>query len=190
MRSCTNCVTPNEIASKNFRPINTYHRQLSGYDFANGIYYYNVGEGAHRQWDDYKRHGFISAGQGPRWRNAMLGLQAGDVVAAYLRRFGFVGIGQVTEPARPIRDVTIGGQPLLTIPLICRTMADNIESDDSGEYVCLVECKVAVDRSEAKWQSRSGLFTTTHVRASLEGQPATLDFLEREFGIVLRDLVV
>lgn len=69
-----------------------------------GRYYYNVGEGTHRNWDDYKQFGFISAGQGERWRNAMLGFQPGDVVAAYLKGAGFVGIGRIKEQARPVRD--------------------------------------------------------------------------------------
>lgn len=56
-----------------FRPPNTLHRELSGFDFQNGIFYYNVGECEFRNWDDYVKFGFISAGQGKRWRDAMLG---------------------------------------------------------------------------------------------------------------------
>ena len=76
----------------------------------------------------------IAAGQGRRWGEAMLGFQKGDVVAAYLKRYGYVGIGKVVEPA--------------------------------------------------------GLYTTTHMRASLNKQPGTIDFLEREFGLDIRALVV
>ncbi len=117
----------------NFRPHDTLHLDLTGFDFQNGIYYYNVGEGPHRNWDDYKQFGFISAGQGARWRDAMLGFQVGDIVAAYLKRHGFVGIGQIKEPARPIRDVAIGGKPLLNLPLRCRKMDDNVASDEMCE---------------------------------------------------------
>ena len=63
--------------SDRFRPHNTLHKELSGFDFRNGLYYYNVGEGTHRKWDDYVEFGFISAGGGPRWRDAMLGFGGG-----------------------------------------------------------------------------------------------------------------
>ena len=63
----------------NFRQHDTMHMELSGFDFRNGIYYYNVGEGRERDWDDQVEFGFISAGQGARWREAMLGFNPGYV---------------------------------------------------------------------------------------------------------------
>ena len=47
-----------------------------------------------------------------------------------------------------------------------------------------------LDRDHAKWKKSSGIYTTTHVRASLDGQPETIKFLEEEFGINMRDYVV
>lgn len=175
--------------SKNFRPHDTLHMQLSGFDFQNRIYYYNVGEGSHRHWDDYREFGFISAGQGLRWRDAMLGFQAGDIAVAYLKKKGYVGIGRILERARPIRDVTIGGQPLLTRNLRCKNMADNAESDELSEYVCPVDWIIDVDRKDAKWKPKSDLFTTTLVRASLDGQPTTIAFLEERFNVSLHELL-
>jgi hypothetical protein len=175
--------------SENFRPHNTMHLELSGFDYQSGVYYYNVGEGAHRNWDDYKRLGFISAGQGIRWRDAMLEFQTGDVVAAYLKNRGFVGIGVLADRAKPIRDVTIRGKALLSHNLICPHMADNIESDELCEYVAPVKWVAAVERDHAKWKAKCGIYTTTHVRASLDGQPKTIAFLESEFGVNVRELV-
>ena len=176
--------------AQKFRPNDTLHLELPGFDFQNGIYYYNVGEGPHRHWDDYRALGFISAGQGVRWRDAMLGFQAGDVVAAYLKQKGFVGIGKIKHRAQPIRDVKIKGKLLLECDLRRKRMSENCESDELSEYVCLVEWLVAVDRENAKFKRKSGLYTTTHVRASLDGQPETIDFLEEQFGLSLRELVV
>jgi len=175
--------------SDKFRPHDTLHVDLSGFDYEKGIYYYNVGEGIHRDWDDYVQFGFISGGQGIRWRDAMLGFQLGDIVAAYLKGQGFVGIGQITEHARAIRNVMIGSKPLLSQNLRCGQMADNAESDDLCEYVALVDWKCTTERNKAKWKRSAGLYTTTHVRASLDGQPVTIDFLEHEFGINIRELV-
>lgn len=168
---------------------NTIHLELSGFDYQSGVYYYNVGEGTHRNWDDYKSVGFISAGQGIRWRDAMLGFQKGDVVAAYLKSSGFVGVGVLTDRAKPIREVTIMGKPLLSHNLICQSMADNAESDELCEYVAPVKWATAVERDQAKWKIKAGIYTTTHVRASLDGQPKTIAFLEREFGVNVRELV-
>jgi hypothetical protein len=120
----------------------------------------------------------------------MLGFQKGDVVAAYLKGKGFVGIGVITDQAKPIRSVLIKGKPLLTHQLISAGMAENIDSDELCEYVAKVKWVAAVKRNQAKWKTKAGIYTTTHVRASLDGQPKTVAFLENEFGIRIRDLVV
>lgn len=175
--------------SDKFRPHNTMHLELSGFDFQNRIYYYNVGEGDHRSWDDFRKYGFISAGQGVRWKNSLKGFQKGDIFSAYLKSHGFVGVGRILQVAKPIREVSIQGTPLLSHDLICQNMNDNINSDDLCEYVCLVEWLSSVERDEAKWVKKSGLYTTTHVRASLDGQPDTIEFIEKEFGLDIRALM-
>lgn len=175
--------------SENFRPHNTIHLELSGFDYQSRICYYNVGEGPHRNWDDYKKLGFISAGQGIRWRDAMRGFQKGDVVVAYLKKHGFVGIGVLTDRAKPIREVTIKGKPLLRYNLRCQRMSDNADSDELCEYVATVRWASTVERDQAKWKAKAGIYTTTHIRASLDGQPNTIAFIEREFGVSVRELV-
>lgn len=171
-----------------FRPLNTLHKELSGFDYRNGIYYYNVGEGPHRRWDDYVKFGFISAGQGLRWRDAILGFRRGDVFVAYLKRHGFVGIGAIREEARMIRDVRINGKRLLSLPLHCRRMAENSDNVDLSEYVCLVDWIKTVRPVDAKWRTTPKLYTTTHVRASLNGQQQTIEFVEEEFKVKIRNI--
>jgi hypothetical protein len=172
-----------------FRPHNTLHKEISGFDYQNGLYYYNVGEGPHRNWNDYCKYDFISAGQGPRFRDAMIGFQIGDIFVAYLKKHGYVGIGRIKEKAKMIRDMRIKGVPLLNLPLHCKNMDDNSNNKDLSEYVCLVEWLKTVPRDEAKFSKTPKLYTTTHVRASLDNQPKTLKYLETEFKINLRDLV-
>ena len=172
-----------------FRPHNTLHKELSGFDFRNGLYYYNVGEGIHRNWDDYVEFGFISAGQGTRWRDAMLGFKEGDVFAAYLKRHGFVGVGRILSWARRIREVKIKGRALLELPLRCRNMDDNCDDAERSEYVCLVEWLASVPREQAKRRAAPKLYTTAHVRASLDGQPETVKFLEQEFKVPIREVI-
>ena len=177
--------------SENFRSHDTMHLELSGFDFQCGLYYYNVGEDEHRNWDDYKKFGFISAGQGKRWKDAMLGFKKGDVIAAYLKGHGFVGIGKITDCAKPIRKVQIHGKPLLSLTLSATNMAANSGSDEYCEYVAPVEWLATVERNDPpKWKSKSGLFTSRLVRASLDGQSETITYLEQEFGIKIRKLIV
>jgi uncharacterized protein len=170
----------------NFRPHNTFHKELSGFDFRSGLYYYNVGEGTHRNWDDYVEFGFISAGQGARWRDAMRGFNEGDVFAAYLKSHGFVGVGKILSRAMKIQDVKIKGRPLLDYPLRCRKMDVNCYDIERSEYVCLVKWLASVPSDQAQWRSAPKLYTTTHVRASLDGQPETVKFLEKQFKVPIR----
>lgn len=176
--------------SDKFRPHNSLHVLLSGFDYQSGIYYYNVGEGMHRNWDDYMQFGFISGGQGTRWRDAMLSFNKGDVIAAYLKGHGFVGVGQVISKAKPIREAIVKGKSLLSHNLVCKNMADNEKSDDLCEYVCEIDWIKTVDRSNAKWKPNAGIYTTPLLRASLDAQPDTLQFLEESFEINIRSCVI
>jgi hypothetical protein len=172
-----------------FRPHNTLHKELTGFDYENGFYYYNIGEGPHRNWDDYVKFNFISAGAGLRWRDAILNFNPGDVFAAYLKGRGYVGIGRILSRAKMARDVRIAGKPLLSLPLTIQNLSENSDDPDNTEYVCLVEWIKAVPRNEAKRRASPKLYTTTHIRASLDGQPDTVAFLEQQFGVNVHELV-
>jgi hypothetical protein len=69
-------------------------------------------------------------------------------------------------------------------------MADNISSVDNCEYVAIVKWIKVADRSQAKWERKKELYTTTHIRASLDGQPKTMAFLEKEFDISLGQYLI
>jgi hypothetical protein len=176
--------------SGKFRDHDTYHLELSGFDFQNGVYYYNVGEGDHRNWDDYIKYGFISAGQGVRWRDSILGFQKGDVFIAYLKGHGYVGVGRIIERAKPIRELIIDNYLLLDLDLKCPNMGDNSDDPDKSEYVGLVEWIKVVSRESAKWRPKSGLYTTPLVRASLDRQKKTIEFVQREFDVNIYKLII
>ncbi len=174
----------------NFRPHNTLHKKLFNFDFQNGIYYYNVDEGPQHNWDDYVQFGFISAGQGIRWRDAMRNFNEDDIFVAYLKYHGFVGIGRIKQRAKMVRDVQIKGKSLLSLPLKCTNIGDNSDNPDLSEYVALVDWLKWIPKEEAKWRSSPKLYTTPHVRASLESQQETIAFLEDQFGISIKEEVV
>jgi len=173
--------------SDNFRPHDTFHHQISGFDFQTGIYYYNIGECENRNWDDYKTFDFISAGGGAKWRDGILGFQPGDVFAAYLKGRGFVGIGKILKRAVPVHDFRVDGKGLLTQDLVCKEMGQHLKDLDLCEYVCSVKWLRKCERTEAKWKSNGGIYTTTHIRASLDNQPKTIEFLNEQFAIDLKE---
>ncbi len=173
----------------NFRPHNTLHKELSGFDYRKGFYYYNVGDGTHRKWEDYVKFGFISGGQEKPYRDYMLSFEEGDAFAAYLKGKGFVGVGKILKSAERVKDVVIEGRRLLELPLHCRMMGDNCDDPERSEYVCRVEWLKWVPREQAKWRPKSKLYTTTHVRASLDGQPETIKYIEQEFKVSIRDVI-
>jgi hypothetical protein len=112
----------------------------------------------------------------------------GDVCVAYLKGHGFVGVGKITAQAEMVRQVQINGKPLLALPLRCRKMGENGDDPVKSEYVCIVQWIKTFARSKAKWKPRSGLYTTTLVRASLNRQPSTIEFVDKEFHVSLRNL--
>lgn len=148
------------------------------------IYYINVGEGEHRNWDDFKNFGFISAGHGPKYSKAISTLSVGDKVIAYLKGFGYVGVGVVTEEAVKAIDFSFAGAPLSSLKLTSENFFAET-SDELSEYVVKVNWLAAYDRQFSKWQSKSGLFTTPAIKASLVRQVKTIEFIESEFGVTL-----
>lgn len=175
--------------SDKFRPPNTLHTDIPGFDFQNGVYYYNVGEGPGRNWDDYLSYDYISAGGSePQWKRAILGFEPGDVFAAYLKGHGFVGIGRIEDRAKPMREATYNGQPLIEQDLTSEIPGHDLESDELCEYVCNVTWIATVPRLEAK--KKPDMFTSQHVRASLANQPDTIEFLNREFEVDLWELAL
>lgn len=180
-KSLTN-ISPGHYA-KNFRPHDKLHVELSGFDYRPGVYYYNVGQGPHRTWVDFKKYKYISAGGGRKqWRNAMLQFNKGDIFAAYLKGSGYVGIGRITESAKPLRDVKLMGKPMASYQFTAPKILEHIDSDKC-EYVALVEWISVVPANAAKSVRGKGLYTTTHVRASLDNQPKTRTFLEEKFNV-------
>lgn len=185
--------TTNQVAGHftgNFRPHNTLHRELSGFDFANGLYYFNVGEGPHRNWADCHRLGIASAGgiseKGKKWGDEIAAFQTGDIIAAYIKGAGYIAIGRISAEAKPAREVFINGQSLL---LECPYMIER-SATETTEHVCQVEWVRTVDKSQAlRGGKKAGIFASQLVRASLDNQPVTVAALEKHFEISFSDLL-
>ena len=124
------------------------------------LYFLNVQERVGRCWDDFRRRGYLSSVGCTRVLDAIAQLQPGDRIAAYLRRCGYVGVGVVMARAS-------------------RAGAKD------GEYLLPVRWLRALDRGDAKWRPRRGLFASPQIMASLSRYPETVRFLQEAFGIPL-----
>jgi|TARA_B110000259_G_scaffold178383_1_gene216637 hypothetical protein len=170
-----------------FRPHDTLHIDLAHFDYEKGLYYVNVGEGDNRCWEDCKEFGYMSAGQHPKYSDPIKTLEIGDIVAAYLKRCGYVGIGRVTKKAVRANSFKINGKLLSRYNLKMPNIYTNADNENS-EFMVKIDWIKSVDRNDAKWKSKSKLFSSQLVKASLENQQKTVEFLESEFKIDFKEL--
>ncbi|HET6844765.1 MAG TPA: hypothetical protein VFK06_24230 [Candidatus Angelobacter sp.] len=149
-----------------------------------GFYFVNVGEGEHRNWDDCRKYGFLSAGQGEKYSNAMKKLKPGDRLFAYMKGLGYVGFGTITQQAIMVRDFSPNGsgKKLLDLPLNQPGMNDNKDDPAFSEWVVGVQWDKTFDRNDAR--RFSGIFANQNIVCFLR-DTATADFLSREFGVAL-----
>ena len=147
-----------------------------------GFYFVNVGEGEQRNWDDCRKYGFLSAGQGEKYGNAMKKLKPGDQVFAYMKGLGYVGFGTVTQLAVMARDFTPNGadKKLLDLPLKQPHMGDNKDAPALSEWVVGLKWEKTFDRDQAK--RFLGIFANQNIVCLLR-DTATAEFLRREFGV-------
>lgn len=180
-------ISSGQFADK-FRKHDTFHIDLAGFDFNNDLYNVNVGQGKHRCWADCRRYGFLSAGQDRKWSDPLKTLEQGDIVVAYLKNHGYVGIGRVTEKATKVDDFKIMGKSLNQFELSEPNIFEN-SGNEKSEYLVKIDWIKSVESKEAKWEKNSGLFTSQLIKASLQRQRITREFLETEFNVNFKDLL-
>ena len=136
----------------------------------------------HRNWDDMRRYSFVSAGHGDKYRKAMEKLFKGARVWACIPGTGYVGVGEVEEPAVSINDfmVEVDGRsmPILEAPLVAANMADEADDLQLSEYLVRVKWLDVRPRDNAAWEK--GMFANQNVVARLR-QPFTLQRLPELF---------
>ncbi|MCU0688468.1 MAG: endonuclease NucS [Phycisphaerales bacterium] len=123
----------------------------------NGEFYVNFGESDHRSWEDAIKFGFVSAGHGPTWRDAMQRLKPGNRIWVNAPGSGYVGVGVVEESAVPIREFMVKNPegrevPLIDAGIMCKGMADDADDPDLCEYVVRVRWIKTVPVSQAIWE--------------------------------------
>lgn len=147
-------------------------------------FYISLGEGDHRNWEDCRRYGFVSGGQGKWYSQTLKLLFPGARVFVNLVGKGFVGTGTVVGERTAAKDfvVDVDGTPtpLFDAPLSARNMAENADDPELCEYVVPVEWTKTLDREEAYWEK--GLFAVQHTACRLRNQ-FTIERLVQHFGL-------
>ncbi|MCY3991339.1 MAG: endonuclease NucS [Caldilineaceae bacterium] len=118
----------------------------------NGEVYVVFVEDESRRWKDAKRYGFVSAGGGDTYVKPLGKLQRGDRVWVHASGNGYVGFGEVLEPAvRPDQFmVYIDGdrKPLTEFQL----EAPNAFKEEQGEHFVAVRWIKTVDKQPGIWE--------------------------------------
>lgn len=143
-----------------------------------------VGENQHRNWDDMRRYGFVSAGHGDKYRKVMSNLFEGARVWAAIPGTGYVGVGEVTAPAVGVKEfeVELDGKsvPILQAPLEATNMGEDADDPEQSEYLARVRWIDTRQREMAVWEK--GMFANQNVVAKLR-QPFTLQRLSETFDV-------
>jgi hypothetical protein len=152
-------------------------------------------ESGGRDWDDARRHGFVSAGGGAWFSRTLRALPPGARVFTHIPKSGYVGVGTVTGRAQPFEEAVldVGGreQPLAALPLNgtytrpapagpAGPAEDGADGEDRREWVVPVTWERTVPRELALW--RTGFFANQNSACKLRAR-FTAEEVSRHFGL-------
>src|ERR1700687_136887 len=144
-----------------------------------GLWYYNVGQGNERSWEDMRKYSFIAAGGGRKYADFLKKLAPGDLVFAYQQQEGYVGFGIVTAPSVPVTEFMVSNVPILKLPLQGH-LGHDFDDLDKCEYLVAVEWRKTLPCSEAETFPKA--FANQNIVCKLR-QLATIDFLRKAFPV-------
>lgn len=161
------------------------------------IMFYCTGDGDHRNYDDYLKYSFISAGQKKVDSNFLYSkelrkLRKGMYFFAYHYRErdkngieigGYVGFGKIIEDPIPIDNYLIQGKKLYELPLKQPGIKQNHENE-AGEWIAKVKWIKTVPRENGFFYS--GIFSGarhTVCKIDKEKYKETLDYLFEKFQL-------
>lgn len=130
-----------------FRPKKTLYKELFGFDFKNGVFFFNCGDNGknQRKWEDFKDHGFLTAGGGKTYSDAIRTFEVGDIACVYLSTKGYVGVGRIRSKAIIVDDFRINGRSVFEL-VLSGSYERTIDRPEDSEYMCQIEWIRAVDR--------------------------------------------
>ncbi|MEI6177643.1 MAG: nuclease [Verrucomicrobiota bacterium] len=126
----------------------------------NGEFYVSFGDVNSRSWEDARNYGFISAGGGTWYSQTLKLLSPGDRIWVKIPKTGYVGVGRVMDPVRPVNEFTVevdGVQrPCLEVLHHAALYKQFADDPEKAEYFVKVEWLDTLDRQNAFQET--GLF--------------------------------
>jgi hypothetical protein len=185
--------------SEEFRPQDTLHLELAGFDFQNGLYYVNFSEGRNkaRHWEDCRKYGFIVAGGGQKYSEPLKKLNIGDIIVVYMGGLEYLGIGRVKEKAVIVNDFLYNGLSLREfIDMDKPNIFDNFNNDvENAQWLVKVEWIKTISEEDAKKRKNRRknidnikIYFSRQMITTLN-DTTTLEFLEDKFGVKFRELL-
>jgi hypothetical protein len=146
-----------------------------------GDLYVNIDEGPDRAWEDCRRYGFVAAGGGPKYRDALHRLEVGSTFYAYQKGWGYVGRGEVLGSPVMAKDFVVesSGKRLFDMPLQQVGVKRNADDPEVCEWVVPVRWLRTLPLAEAK--TYKGIFANQNVVCRLRDRK-TLAFLADELS--------
>ena len=189
--------------AEKFRPPNTLHQSIPGFDTDRRIYFVNVGDHFdydNRQWEDGCKYNFVAAGYGLKYSSQLDRLSVGDIVAAYLvakdykkrghvGKSGFVGIGRVVAAAVSAADFRFNGRPLNRRMLKGPELLHHADDAKECEYLVGVKWIKKVPREDARFRSKAGFYVGRMIAVDYSNQREVHEFLEQQFGVNFEKLL-
>ena len=160
--------------------------------------FYCTGDGPHRNYEDYIKYSFISAGQIKRETNFLYSkefrnLKSGKYFFAYYKRKrndsgndigGYVGFGKILEDPVPIDKFLINGKKIYELPLIQPNIKEN-HDNKATEWIAKVEWIKNVSPENAYYFP--GIFSgSRHTVCKIDKirHKETLDYLFDKFNLL------
>jgi hypothetical protein len=149
-----------------------------------GYWFLNVGPDPNIEWEDNRRYGYVGAGGGTVWSQPLFNVKVGDPFYAYRKKTGtirgYVGFGEVIGEAKLPIHAEIGERPFLDLDIKKSDFEKNKGDPALANYVLPVRWIKSVPENEAK--RFKGAFANQNIACKLN-DPATLEFLKREFAV-------
>ncbi|HPV99243.1 MAG TPA: hypothetical protein PLZ78_15530 [Spirochaetota bacterium] len=164
-------------------PVDVEERSASGKKSKwTGFYFVNTGiteDDDKRQWVNNIKYGYVSAGGGASWINAIQKLRKGDRIFALLKGKGYVGYGIVEKEAVLVKDYLYNGKPLVAdLPKDHPWRQDKDPMTD--EWMVAVQWVKTFNENNAQWFK--GAFANQNVVCKLRDQN-TFRFLVEKFEV-------
>lgn len=154
----------------------------------NGEYYASFGADQHRDWEEARKYGFLSAGGGDWYSRTLARLEPGGRVWVNIPRTGYVGVGRVVDSVVPIDQFTVddghGNRvPIASLPLKAAKHATTATNPDKAEHFVRVDWLKSVPVSQAV--KEKGFFGNQNSAATPRDRKwiHTVERLKQRFGV-------